>query len=94
MKVSLVSVALVFGSVVSALKHGVDNSALVPQATYQKAYGQGFTKLVIRGYQEACSTGGRVDPNFVTNYNRARAAGYTDIDTYWFPCTGNFLVKK
>ncbi|CAO3629283.1 unnamed protein product [Cunninghamella echinulata] len=89
MKVSFVSAALLLGSMVSALKHGVDNSALVPQATYKKAHGQGFTKLVIRGYQEACSIGGRVDPNFVTNYNRARAAGYTDIDTYWFPCTGS-----
>lgn len=74
---------------INALTHGVDNSALVDQGTYQKALSEGFTKVVIRGYQEACSSGGQVDPNFVTNYNNAVAAGYTDIDTYWFPCTGS-----
>ncbi|KAI8345052.1 glycoside hydrolase superfamily [Mortierella sp. GBAus27b] len=72
----------------TALVHGVDNSAAVPLATYAKARGEGFTHLVIRGYQEACGVGGQVDPNFVANYNNARAAGYTNIDTYWFPCTG------
>ncbi|CAO3633379.1 unnamed protein product [Cunninghamella blakesleeana] len=80
----LLSTVAVYG-----LTPGVDNSALVSQATYAKALGQGFTKLVIRGYQEACSSGGRVDPNFVTNYKNAVAAGYKDIDTYWFPCTGS-----
>ena len=29
-----------------------------------------------------------MDPNFVPSYNNARAAGYTDIDVYWFPCNG------
>ncbi|KAG0214103.1 glycoside hydrolase superfamily, partial [Mortierella sp. GBAus27b] len=84
-----VSILALLCGAATALIHGVDNSAAVPQATYSKALGQGFTRLVIRGYQEACSSGGRVDPNFVANYNRARAAGYTKIDTYWFPCTGS-----
>ncbi|KZP08576.1 glycoside hydrolase family 25 protein [Athelia psychrophila] len=33
--------------------------------------------------------GGQVDPNFVGSYNNARAAGYTNIDAYWFPCSGS-----
>ncbi|KAF8802045.1 glycoside hydrolase [Phlegmacium glaucopus] len=67
----------------------VDSSSLVPKATYVKAFGEGFTKAIIRGYEEACGVGGEVDPNFVASYNNARAAGYTDIDTYWFPCNGS-----
>ncbi|KAF8522937.1 glycoside hydrolase superfamily [Hysterangium stoloniferum] len=72
-----------------ALVHAVDSSTLVSVATYTKARGEGFTKAIIRGFEEACGVGGEVDPNFVATYNNARAAGYTDIDTYWFPCTGS-----
>lgn len=72
-----------------ALISAVDSSALVSVATYTKARGEGFTKAIIRGYQEACGTGGQVDPNFVQTYKNARAAGYTDIDMYWFPCNGS-----
>jgi len=72
-----------------ALASAVDSSTLVSEATYAKAIGEGFTKAIIRGYSEACGVGGEVDPNFVASYNNARAAGYTDIDTYWFPCTGS-----
>jgi hypothetical protein len=67
----------------------VDSSALVPVADYTKARSQGFTRAIIRGYEEACGVGGKVDPNFVASYKNARAAGYTDIDTYWFPCNGS-----
>ena len=67
----------------------VDSSQLVSEATYSKARGEGFTKAIIRGYEEACGTGGKVDPNFVPSYKNARAAGYTDIDMYWFPCNGS-----
>jgi hypothetical protein len=67
----------------------VDSSQLVPEATYAKALGEGFTKAIIRGYEEACSIGGEVDPNFVSSYNNARSAGYTNIDMYWFPCNGS-----
>jgi len=72
-----------------ALVSAIDSSSLVPTATYVKALGEGFTKAIIRGYEEACGVGGEVDPNFVGSYNNARAAGYTDIDTYWFPCNGS-----
>jgi hypothetical protein len=67
----------------------VDSAQLVHQATYAKALGEGFTKAIIRGYEEACSVGGEVDPTFVPSYRNARAAGYTDIDMYWFPCNGS-----
>lgn len=67
----------------------VDSAQLVPEATYAKAHGEGFTKAIIRGYEEACGIGGEVDPNFVPSYKNARAAGYTDIDMYWFPCNGS-----
>jgi len=72
-----------------ALVSAVDSSTLVSTATYSKALGEGFTKAIIRGYEEACSIGGEVDPNFVSSYNNARAAGITNIDTYWFPCNGS-----
>jgi len=72
-----------------SLIHGVDSSSLVSEATFSKAKGEGFTKAVIRGFEEACSVGGEVDPNFVSSYNNARAAGYTNIDAYWYPCTGS-----
>nr|QNJ46258.1 GH25 muramidase [Protostropharia semiglobata] len=72
-----------------ALVYGVDSSTLVSTATYSKAKSEGFTKAIIRGYQEACGSGGRVDPNFVATYKNARAAGITDIDMYWFPCNGS-----
>ncbi|KAI5460878.1 glycoside hydrolase superfamily [Mariannaea sp. PMI_226] len=85
----LTAALLLLSSTVNAIVHGVDSSTLVSEATYSKALSEGFTKAVIRGYQEACGSGGRVDPNFVPSYNNARAAGYTDIDTYWFPCTGS-----
>ncbi|KAF5311108.1 hypothetical protein D9619_007636 [Psilocybe cf. subviscida] len=72
-----------------AIIHGVDSSTLVSTATYKKAKAEGFTKAVIRGYEEACVVGGLVDPNFVPTYYNARAAGFTNIDTYWFPCNGS-----
>jgi len=67
----------------------VDSSQLVPESTYITALSEGFTRAIIRGFEEACSIGGEVDPNFVTSYKNARAAGYIDIDTYWFPCNGS-----
>ena len=85
---STLLVVSAFASSALALVHGVDSSTLVSEATYAKALGEGFTKAIIRGYEEACGVGGEVDPNFVPSYNNARAAGYTSIDTYWFPCTG------
>ena len=56
---------------------------------YAKALGEGFTKAIIRGYGEACSAGGKVDPNFVPRSTSIIVRRYTSIDTYWFPCTGS-----
>ncbi|KAK3191066.1 hypothetical protein K4F52_003016 [Lecanicillium sp. MT-2017a] len=75
-------------SLSTALIHGVDSSAAVPVDTFKKALGQGFVKAIPRGYFEACNSGGLVDPNFASSYKNAVAAGYKDIDTYMFPCTG------
>ncbi|KAJ2975817.1 hypothetical protein NQ176_g5307 [Zarea fungicola] len=72
----------------SALTYAVDSSSLVSVATYTKARSEGFTKAIIRIYEEACGIGGEVDPNFLQTYKNARTAGYTDIDAYWFPCNG------
>ncbi|PUU73219.1 glycoside hydrolase superfamily [Tuber borchii] len=33
--------------------------------------------------------GGRIDPAFITSYNQIRASGITNIDGYFFPCTGS-----
>ncbi|KAJ4164829.1 hypothetical protein LMH87_006484 [Akanthomyces muscarius] len=77
-----------FAGAASALTHAVDSSSEVSVDIYKKALGQGFTRAIFRGYQEACSQGGRVDPTFVPSYKNAVAAGYKDFDAYFFPCTG------
>ncbi len=79
---------IAFAGVASALTHAVDSSSEVSADIYKKALGQGFTRAIFRGYQEACSLGGRVDPTFVPSYKNAVAAGYKDFDAYFFPCTG------
>jgi hypothetical protein len=72
-----------------ALVYGVDSSVLVPEVAYANAKSEGFTKAIMRGFEEACGVGGEIDPNWVASYNNARAAGITNIDVYWFPCTGS-----
>ena len=71
------------------LIHAIDSSELFPKVTYVKAFGEGFSKAIIPGYEEACSVGGEVDPNFVQSYKNALPAGYTNIDMYWFSCNGS-----
>ncbi|KAG0252808.1 hypothetical protein BGZ95_006519 [Linnemannia exigua] len=83
------TLALLFINVANGLVHGVDSSSEVSQDIFTKAKEEGFTKAILRGYQEACSQGGRVDPTFLPTYKSARAAGITSIDTYFFPCTGS-----
>lgn len=83
------TVFLAFTGIASALTHAVDSSSEVDVDTYKKALGQGFTRAIFRGYQEACSQGGRVDPTFLPSYNNAKSAGYKDFDVYFFPCTGS-----
>lgn len=72
---SLVVALTALAASASATVYGVDSSSLVPEGTYAIAKSEGFTKVVIRGYEEACGSGGEVDPNFVDSYNNARAAG-------------------
>jgi hypothetical protein len=88
MHFSSAAILLSLSGISTALIHGVDSSTDVPVATYKKALGQGFVKSIPRGYFEACNSGGLVDPNFVSSYKNAVAAGYKDIDTYMYPCTG------
>ncbi|KIJ35077.1 glycoside hydrolase family 25 protein [Sphaerobolus stellatus SS14] len=64
-----------------ALVFAVDSSTL--------ALSQNFTRAIIRGYGPGCSVGGQVDPNFLSSYNNARAAGFNDFDIYWPPCNGS-----
>lgn len=80
---------LAFAGVVNSLTHAVDSSSEVSTDIYKRALGQGFTRAIFRGYQEACSQGGRVDPTFLPSYKNAQAAGYKDFDAYFFPCTGS-----
>lgn len=53
----LFSLALIASLATSALGlvYGVDSSQLVSTATFTKAKSEGFTKAIIRGYEEACS---------------------------------------
>jgi len=81
-------ILIAFTSLALGLLHAVDSSTAVSEPIYATAKGEGFTKAIIRGYFEACASGGLVDPNFATSYKNARAAGITNIDAYWFPCTG------
>jgi hypothetical protein len=84
---STIIILAAFASSALGLLHAVDSSTAVSEATYATAKGEGFTKTIIRGYEEACGLGGSVDPNFASSYRNARVAGITNIDAYWFPCT-------
>lgn len=68
--------------------NAVDSNSTVSVASYTEAFNQGFTRAIIRGFNSDCSVGGQIDPNFVTSYNNARAAKYTDIQAYWSLCNG------
>lgn len=48
---------------------------------------QNNQKVVIRGYRQACGSGGGVDTSLLSSYDAAVAAGFTNIDVYFFPCT-------
>lgn len=43
---------------------------------------------VFRTSSANTSQGGQVDPDFLTNYNAAKAAGINRVDAYLFPCAG------
>ena len=88
MHFSSAALLLSLGGLSNALIHGVDSSTEVSVDLFKKALGEGFVKAIPRGYFEACNSGGLVDPSFATSYKNAVAAGYKDIDTYMYPCTG------
>ncbi|CEJ80053.1 hypothetical protein VHEMI00258 [[Torrubiella] hemipterigena] len=87
MRLSIATI-LAFTGISCALTHAVDSSSHVSTVIYKKALSEGFTRAIFRGYQEACGSGGRVDPNFVPSYKNAQAAGYKNFDAYFFPCSG------
>jgi len=72
----------------ATLIYAVDSSSAVSKDDYASTLGMGYSRAIIRGYDSACDVGGRVNQNFVSSYKHARAAGYTDIQTYWLPCNG------
>ena len=70
----------------------VDSTDAITKVDYSAVLKGGFTRAIIRGYDSACTSGGEVNPNFVTAYQNAVAAGYTDIHTYWLPCNGMVIT--
>ena len=72
------------------LIYAIDSTDVISKASYSDLLKKNFTRAIIRGYNPACSTtGGEVNPDFVASYNNSKAAGYTDIQTYWLPCNGD-----
>jgi hypothetical protein len=69
-----------FVSLSFTLVHGVSSSTPVSEATYSKANREDF---IIHGYEEACGSGGQVDPNFMALYNNVHAIGIMNVDAYW-----------
>ncbi|RUS26809.1 glycoside hydrolase superfamily [Jimgerdemannia flammicorona] len=93
----LVAVTLltVFTLPAAAIESGVDASSTQSVSAWSCAHKAGFTRAVISCYQEACGgAGGRINPSCLTNYKNAKAAGYTYIDLYMFPCTGYSTCKS
>jgi len=66
---------------------GLDISS-APSSSFWSCAASQYSVIVIRGYQQACGSGGQVDSNFVSSYKAAVAAGFSRIDSYMFPCTG------
>ncbi|KAI9265239.1 glycoside hydrolase superfamily [Phascolomyces articulosus] len=75
---------------------GVDFSALTSTSSLSCVKNYGYDHAVIRCYIEAWgqNPGGKVDSNCYQNYLNAKAAGFTSIDIYWFPCTGRSTCKS
>jgi len=73
---------IVFALCVSAAfaVKGVDVSQYTD--VFSCIHGKGYEFAIIRGYQ----SGGRVDPNVVSNIRNARSAGFKYVDVYLFPC--------
>ena len=67
---------------------GIDLSSAKSSSFWSCVHKDGYRKVSIRGYQQACGFGGKVDSNFLPSYKAARAAGFSgsQIDAYFFPC--------
>ncbi|CAG8507558.1 9943_t:CDS:2 [Ambispora leptoticha] len=78
-----------------AIKAVDSSGTVVPVSSYQCVKKDGYGRIIIRGYFESyCGDsngkpGGDIDKSFVKSYTNAVNAGFTDIDVYMFPCTGN-----
>jgi len=66
---------------------GIDLSG-TPSASFWTCAASNYKVVALRGYQQACGSGGQVASNFVANYRAAKNAGISRIDAYMFPCTG------
>ncbi|KAH7390405.1 glycoside hydrolase superfamily [Cadophora sp. MPI-SDFR-AT-0126] len=66
---------------------GIDLSG-TPSASFWTCAASNYKVVALRGYQQACGSGGQVASNFVANYRAAKSAGVARIDAYMFPCTG------
>lgn len=73
--------------------HGVstEDAGIVSVDEYGNAQNSGYTVTTIRGYgmHYESPNGGQVVKNFRKTYDNAVQAGYTQIDTFMFPCTGS-----
>lgn len=67
----------------------IDTTDATSFSDYQTALAQDYSRAIILGYDSSCTFHGNVDPNFVTGYQNAVAAGFSDIHTSWLPCTGS-----
>ncbi|MCJ1360024.1 MAG: hypothetical protein MMC33_010027 [Icmadophila ericetorum] len=85
---SPISLLLTYITFVLADRASFDISEPQSSGFWSCAKSSGYSKAVIRIYEQACGVGGEVDTNFLTSYKAARAAGITVIDGYMFPCTG------
>ncbi|CAA97800.1 Lysozyme-like protein 5 [Caenorhabditis elegans] len=73
---------LLFCSVVSAARNGIDINSPVSTSTFTCIKNAGFSFIIPRIYHSS----GSVDTVGVQNVKNARAAGLTDVDGYIFPC--------
>jgi hypothetical protein len=89
MKLTSVFTLAALTTLASADLKGFDISQPQSSSFWSCMHSNGFNKVAIRIYQEACGPGGQVDPNFLASYNAAKAAGFSapnGIDGYMFPC--------
>nr|QNJ46226.1 GH25 muramidase [Thermomucor indicae-seudaticae] len=100
MKFSIFAIAAAAAAAVATLvqgyQTGLDVSALTSTSSFSCAKNLGYDHVIARCYMEAYGNnpGGKVDPNCYSNYKNAKAAGFTSVDIYMFPCTGRSTCKS